>query len=103
MNLLSGLEKFGLDVSEDMDIIEEDKPKTGTGTEAVEEKSDIPTEDMFLLEKGIRCPVCDKVFKTKMIKNGRVKRLESDKDLRPRHQYIDTLRSEEHTSELQSR
>ena len=51
MNLLSGLEKFGLDVSEDMDIFEEDKPKTGTGTEAVEEKSDIPTEDMFLLEK----------------------------------------------------
>ena len=45
-------------------------------------KPDIPTEDMFLLEKGIRCPVCDKVFKTKMIKNGRVKRLESDKDLR---------------------
>lgn len=37
MNLLSGLEKFGLDVSEDMDIFEEDKPKTGTGTEAVEE------------------------------------------------------------------
>lgn len=92
MNLLSGLEKFGLDVSEDMDIFEEDKPKTGTGTEAVEKKSDIPTEDMFLLEKGIRCPVCDKVFKTKMIKNGRVKRLESDKDLRPRHQYIDTLK-----------
>ena len=27
-----------------------------------------------------------------MIKNGRVKRLESDKDLRPRHQYIDTLK-----------
>ena len=28
MNLLSGLEKFGLEISEDMDIFEEDKPKT---------------------------------------------------------------------------
>ena len=92
MNLLSGLEKFGLEISEDMDIFEEDKPKTSASTEAAGEKPDIPTEDMFLLEKGIRCPVCDKVFKTKMIKNGRVKRLESDKDLRPRHQYIDTLK-----------
>ena len=52
MNLLSGLEKFGLDVSEDMDIFEEDKPKTSASTEAAGEKPDIPTEDMFLLEKA---------------------------------------------------
>ena len=39
-----------------------------------------------------RCAVCDKVFKTKMIKSGRLKRLESDMDLRPRYEHIDTLK-----------
>ena len=52
----------------------------------------IPTEDEFLLEKGIRCAVCDKGFKAKMIKNGRIKRLEPDADLRPKFQYIDTIK-----------
>ena len=32
------------------------------------------------------------MFKTKVIKSGRVKRLEPDRDLRPRFQYIDTLK-----------
>lgn len=58
----------------------------GTKQEAV------PTEDSFLLDKAVRCAVCDKVFKTKMIKSGRLKRLESDMDLRPRYEHIDTLK-----------
>ncbi len=96
MSLLSGLEKFGLNVSQDVDIFkEEEETPRGRGPQAKKEevkKEEIPPEESFILEKGIRCPVCDNVFKTKMIKSGRVKRLESDKDLRPRHQYIDTLK-----------
>lgn len=94
MSLLSGLEKFGLNVSHDVDILAEDK-EGANGQRAVkaeEKKVDVPPEESFILEKSIRCPVCDKVFKTKTIKSGRVKRLEPDKDLRPRHQYIDTLK-----------
>lgn len=93
MNLFSGLEKFGLNPEASMDLFKEEEKenakKAGTGEKA-EEK--IPTEDEFILEKSVRCKVCDGVFKTKMIKNGRVKRLEPDKDLRPRFQYIDTLK-----------
>lgn len=96
MSLLSGLEKFGLNVSNDVDIFkeEEEKPRERRVEAKKEEtkKEEIPPEESFILEKGIRCPVCDNVFKTKMVKSGRVKRLESDKDLRPRHQYIDTLK-----------
>lgn len=92
MNLLSGLEKFGLDISEGADIFKEEQEKPAEEAVKVEEKEEIPPEETFILEKAVRCPVCDKVFKTKMLKNGRVKRLESDKDLRPRHQYIDTLK-----------
>ena len=90
MNLFEGLERFGLK-SEGVSLFEDEKKKTGSedGKPAAEE---IPTEDTFLLEKGIRCAVCDKGFKAKMIKNGRVKRLESDEDLRPKYQYIDVIK-----------
>lgn len=90
MNLLSGLEKFGLKAEDTTNLFEEEKKVTvaadGTKQEAV------PEEGSFLLDKAIRCTVCDKVFKTKMIKNGRVKRLEPDLDLRPRFEHIDTLK-----------
>lgn len=91
MNLLSGLEKFGLDISKGSNLFEdEDVKKRKTGGETVE--AHIPTEDEFLLEKTMQCKICDKSFKTKIVKNGRVKRLEPDMDLRPRFQYIDTLK-----------
>jgi len=90
MNLFEGLEKFGLQAQNVGNLFEEEKKVTADASgETVEE---IPTEDAFLLEKGVRCTVCDKGFKAKMIKSGRIKRLESDPDLRPRHQYIDTIK-----------
>lgn len=91
MNIFAGLEKFGLKTEGIKDLFEEEKKvKEAASVEKVEEE--IPTEDSFLLEKAVRCVVCDKVFKTKTIKNGRAKRLESDMDLRPRFEYIDTLK-----------
>lgn len=93
MNLFSGLEKFGLNAAASMNLFEEEAKEAEKKTEEgkpAEEK--VPSEEEFLLEKTVRCKVCDNVFKTKMIKNGRVKRLEPDKDLRPRFQYIDTLK-----------
>ena len=89
-NILSGLEKFGLN-AKDVSVFEEEKKEEAAqvqGEEAVKE----PEETEFLLEKGVRCVACDQVFKTKVIKSGRVRRLEPDEDLRPRHQYIDTLK-----------
>lgn len=90
MNLLSGLEKFGLKADDTTSLFEEEKKVTvaadGTKTE------EAPDENSFLLDKAIRCTVCDKVFKTKMIKSGRLKRMESDMDLRPRYEHIDTLK-----------
>ena len=89
MNLFSGLEKFGIKAEDTANIFAEEKK------EVVNEKGaqveEIPQESSFLLDKAVRCTVCDKVFKTKIV-NSRVKRLESDLDLRPRHEYIDTLK-----------
>lgn len=89
MNLLSGLEKFGLKTDDTTNLFEEEKKvvvaEDGTKTEA------IPDETSFLLDKAFRCAACDKVFKAKTV-NSRVKRLEPDLDLRPRYEYIDTLK-----------
>lgn len=89
MNLLEGLEKFGLD-NMDTEHIFEDEKKEEVAPEKPVVREEVHSEKEFLVEKSIRCPICDLVFKTKMVKTGRVKRLEPDFDLRPRFQYIDT-------------
>lgn len=89
MNLLSGLEKFGLKADATTNLFEEEKKEVVA--EDGTKKAAAPDESSFLLDKAIRCTVCDKVFKTKMV-NSRVKRLEPDIDLRPRYEYIDTLK-----------
>lgn len=90
MNLLSGLEKFGLKAEDTTNLFAEEK-KEVVGEDGTKQEA-APTEESFLLDKAVRCAVCDKVFKTKMIKSGRLKRLESDMDLRPRYEHIDTLK-----------
>lgn len=92
MNLLSGLEKFGLDQMDTDHLFEEEKSDTPArkAPEPVPKKESVHSETEFLLDKSIRCPVCDNVFRTRMVKTGRVKRMEPDFDLRPRFQYIDT-------------
>lgn len=92
MNLFSGLEKFGLNPTESMNLFEEETKESAKKAEGEKVEEKLPSEEEFILEKSVRCKVCDTVFKTKMIKNGRVKRMEPDKDLRPRFQYIDTLK-----------
>lgn len=99
MNIFSGLEKFGLKSAESVQLFEDNKKSNQQHAHQQDDKQqtkpaeqEIPPEKDFILEKTIRCKVCDQVFKTKVVKNGRVKRLEPDRDLRPRFQYIDTLK-----------
>lgn len=91
MDLFSGLEKFGLDTSKIGDIFSTEDPSKNKQAADIKKKEE-PKESDFLLEKSFSCPVCDKKFKTIAVKTGKIKRLGSDKDLRPRHQYVDTLK-----------
>lgn len=50
------------------------------------------TEDQFIFDKNMTCVVCDKPFKTKVLKTSKARRVSSDRDLRPHHAYIDTLK-----------
>ena len=91
MGLLSGLEKFGLEQMDTTNLFEDEKkPKAELQGQPDAPKEEKHLETEFLLLKSIRCPVCDHVFRTRLVKTGRVKRLEPDFDLRPRFAYIDT-------------
>ena len=90
-NLLSGLGKFGLDENVAANIFADDAATAKKEVSADgQQVAAAPKEEDFLLLKSIRCPVCDGVFRTLMVKSGRAKRLEPDMDLRPKFQYIDT-------------
>lgn len=91
-NLLSGLSDFGLGDLEGLDIY--DTPgndKNDSGDLANKGKTVIKEEDM-VFDKSFTCPLCDKEFKAKMVRAGKVRTLEPDSDLRPRHENIDTLK-----------
>lgn len=92
MNLFAGLEKFGIKATDSTDLYADEKVAEKKTKEKVETAVAQPKEEDFLLDKTVRCPVCDKEFKTKMVKAGKVKRLEPDADLRPRQQYVDSLK-----------
>lgn len=46
----------------------------------------------MVFDKSYTCPVCDRVFKSKTLRTGRARALESDMDLRPRYEDIDVLK-----------
>ena len=50
------------------------------------------TDEDYILDKKMTCVVCDRPFTTKILKANRARRLESDADLRPRYENIDTLK-----------
>lgn len=86
-NLFLGLEKFGINLKDkEVKIFEDEKTdakqKVKSGPVVHEEKE-------FILDKNIKCPICDNIFKTKILKSGRAKRLESDEDLRPKYKDFD--------------
>lgn len=90
-DLFSGLEKFGFDKLDMDNIFEDEKAKPAAGA-GEKKEAVIPKEEDFLLDKGMQCPICDNVFKTRAVKNGRARRLDSDRDLRPKYEYVDPIK-----------
>lgn len=89
--ILSGLAKFGLDENLVNNLFEEESSSARpNGEQTVAKAVEPPKETDFLLLKSVRCPICDGVFRTPVIKSGRAKRKEPDLDLRPRFEHIDT-------------
>ncbi len=85
-SIFSGLESFGLGGLEGMNLFEEKKKE--------EEKKEVPvvTEEDFLLDKSMQCPVCDADFKIRAVKGSKAKLIGTDKDLRPRYEQLDVVK-----------
>ena len=92
MNLLAGLEKFGLSTNGELDITKDEKGSQKQQAAENKEAEKVLKESDFLLEKVVQCPVCDRKFKTLTVKTGKAKRLEPDEDLRPKFQGVDTIK-----------
>lgn len=89
-NLFSGLEAFGLGNLSEMDIYDAKEKEAAKGN--AEAVKDVFSEEDNIFDKSFSCPVCDKEFKTKTVKSGKVKLLNLDTDLRPIYQNMDPLK-----------
>ncbi|MDY6352059.1 DUF2225 domain-containing protein [Candidatus Weimeria sp. HCP3S3_B5] len=93
MNLLSGLEKFGIKADGDLDITKNPgQQKDSKGREIKKTAIEDLTEKDLLLQKSVQCPICDHKFKVLAVKSGKVKRIGADADTRPRYHNIDTIK-----------
>jgi hypothetical protein len=92
MNIFEGLEKFGLNVSGQTDLFGDEKKNADASKGQGENKETEWSENDFLLDKTVKCTVCDHSFKMRAAKTSKLRRMEPDSDLRPRFQYIDTIK-----------
>ena len=91
MNLLAGLEKFGLKADGALDITKEETKKKASAKATTQEKQ-VMTEEDYLLKKEMECPVCDSKFPVLLVKTGKAKMIGQEFDLRPRHEGVDTIK-----------
>ena len=89
-NLFSGLESLGLGNLSEMKLFEH-KEKEKEEAKRAAGPVEIKEEDL-LFDKHFTCKVCDKEFKSKMVRTGKVKLIGSDSDLRPKYQHVDSLK-----------
>lgn len=89
-NLFSGLESLGLGNLSEMQLFESKENKENKKKDA-EQAVEVKEADL-LFDKSFRCKVCDREFKSKMVRTGKVRLVGSDNDLRPKYQGVDSLK-----------
>ncbi len=88
-NLFDGLESVGLGKLSNLDVYESDETEK---KQEKKEQSAQAAETDYIFDKSYKCPVCDKEFKSKTVKTGKVKLVSADTDLRPKYQLVDSLK-----------
>lgn len=88
-NLFSGLESLGLGNLSEMKLFENKNKEKEAAKKSAEQE--IKEEDL-IFDKSFTCKVCDKEFKSKMVRTGKVKLIAQDSDLRPKYQHVDSLK-----------
>lgn len=89
-DLLSGLEQFGLGNLKNMNLYDEPAKKA----EEIGGKAAAPVmqEQDYLFDKSYTCPICDREFKARTVRVGKVKLAGTDLDLRPKYDQVDLLK-----------
>lgn len=85
MNLFKELFKFGFSDLEEVKIF---TPKEKGEILKEDKKIQVEITDI-LYDKTFECPVCDRQFKSKVIKSGRNKFIRADSDLKPYYEVLD--------------
>ncbi len=88
--LLAGLAGLGLDNLEKAEVFEKEKKVEAAAAQAAKSPEEIEKE--FLLDKNIKCPVCDQTFTAKTVKAGKAKLTGTDFDFRPKYEGIDVVK-----------
>lgn len=91
MGLLSGLSALGLGNLENAVLYENGEKKD---SDKETKKIQPPSEADMLFDKTYLCPVCDREFKAKTIRAGKIRMLGTDMDLRPKYENIDMMKYE---------
>lgn len=92
MSFFSELEKFGFSSTEDLDITDEGKKKASVQKKTAAKPVKKLSEKELLYDKQVTCPICDKEVTVKLVRSGKLRRMEPDFDLRPRYEGLDTLK-----------
>ena len=89
-NLFSGLEELGLGDLSKINVYDEKETEEAESNKKVSVHTFSEADIIF--DKTYSCPVCDKEFKAKNVKTGKVKLQSLDTDLRPRYTQADPLK-----------
>ncbi len=91
--ILDGLSSMGLGALSNASIYEKD-PKSSMKEVAVKEKKEETSlrEEDFLFEKTIVCPVCQEKFPSLTVRSGKIRKKDTDQDLRPIYEPFDALK-----------
>lgn len=96
MGIFSGLENLGLGKLKNIEVYEDEKAtqagQGGQGVQAKQAEKPKVTEADILFDKSYTCPCCEKDFKAKTVRTGKVKLESADTDLRPKYQLVDALK-----------
>jgi len=94
VDLFSELENLGFSGLDNLEIYTEEEKKYSSSVvqEEVHIKTPDELEEDYIYDKSYNCPVCDHDFKSKTMKSNKAKFLNTDIDLRPLYQHIDSVK-----------
>lgn len=89
-DLLSGLEKFGLDFMKGAGLYEEEQKEKAVKAPPPPPREMEETD--YLFDKSYECPVCYGAIKARTVKAGKVRLLRTEMDLRPVYEKFEPLK-----------